>query len=120
MTPTFICHKAVSYTHLDVYKRQERIHRHAINDKEVKEQVEAYLPGLEESEKYKDKFPNEVYVQLYQNNFLEGKPITSIEEDIAYSREILSELTAKDFHDWIASWNSNYKNWVFILSLIHI
>ncbi|MFR7809271.1 MAG: hypothetical protein ACLU4N_08350 [Butyricimonas faecihominis] len=27
-------------------------HRHAINDKEVKEQVEAYLPGLEESEKY--------------------------------------------------------------------
>ena len=29
----------------------ERIHRHAINDKEVKEQVEAYLPGLEESEK---------------------------------------------------------------------
>ena len=93
----------------------ERIHRHAINDKEVKEQVEAYLPGLEESEKYKDKFPNEVYVQLYQNNFLEGKPITSIEEDIAYSREILSELTAKDFHDWIASWNSDYKNWVFIM-----
>ena len=93
----------------------ERIHRHAINDKEVKEQVEAYLPGLEESEKYKDKFPNEVYVQLYQNNFLEGKPITSIEEDIAYLREILSELTVKDFHDWIASWNSDYKNWVFIM-----
>ncbi|MFR7876776.1 MAG: hypothetical protein ACLU4J_10545 [Butyricimonas paravirosa] len=56
-----------------------------------------------------------MYVQLYQNNFLEGKPITSIEEDIAYLREILSELTVKDFHDWIASWNSDYKNWVFIM-----
>lgn len=93
----------------------ERIHRYAIDDKEVKEQVEAYLPGLDESEKEKDKFPNEVYVQLYQNNFLEGKPLTSIEEDIAYSREILAELTAKDFHDWINSWNGDYKNWVFIM-----
>lgn len=50
----------------------ERIHQYAINDKEVKEQVNAYLSGLDETEKNKDKFPNEVYVQMYQNNFLEG------------------------------------------------
>ena len=52
---------------------------------------------------------------IYQNNFLQGNPISSVEEDISLSREILSELTAKDFHDWIASWNSDYKNWVFIM-----
>lgn len=74
----------------------ERIHQYAINDKEVKEQVNAYLSGLDETEKNKDKFPNEVYVQMYQNNFLEGKPLTSIEEDIALSREILSGFTTKD------------------------
>ena len=91
----------------------ERIHLYLINDKEIAAQVKDYLPGLDETEKNKDKFPNEVYVQIYQNNFLEGKPITSIEEDIAYSREILAELTAKDFHDWIASWNGDSKNWVF-------
>ena len=93
----------------------ERIHQYAINDKEVKEQVNAYLSGLDETEKNKDKFPNEVYVQMYQNNFLEGKPLTSIEEDIALSREILSGLTTKDVQDWIASWNSDSKNWVFIM-----
>ena len=74
-----------------------------------------YLSGLDETEKNKDKFPNEVYVQMYQNNFLEGKPLTSIEEDIALSREILSGLTTKDVQDWIASWNSDSKNWVFIM-----
>lgn len=93
----------------------ERVHRYYINEKEVAEQVKDYLPGLDETEKHKDKMPNEVYVQIYQNNFLEGKPITSIEEDIAYSREILAELTAKDFHDWIASWNNDFKNWVFTM-----
>ncbi len=93
----------------------ERIHQYAINDKEVKEQVNAYLSGLDETEKNKDKFPNEVYVQMYQNNFLEGKPLTSIEEDTALSREILSGLTTKDVQDWIASWNSDSKNWVFIM-----
>lgn len=93
----------------------ERIHQYAINDKEVKEQVNAYLSGLDETEKNKDKFPNEVYVQMYQNNFLEGKPLTSIEEDIALSREILSGFTTKDVQDWIASWNSDSKNWVFIM-----
>lgn len=93
----------------------ERIHHYLINDKEVKIQIDDYLLGLDETEKNKDKFPNEVYVQIYQNNFLEGKPITSIEEDITLSREILSELSAKDFHDWIASWNNNDENWVFIM-----
>ncbi|MFR7878381.1 MAG: hypothetical protein ACLU4J_19400 [Butyricimonas paravirosa] len=31
----------------------ERIHQYAINDKEVKEQVNAYLSGLDETEKTK-------------------------------------------------------------------
>lgn len=93
----------------------ERIHRYRINNKEVKEQITAYLSRLDETEKNKDKFPNEVYVQMYQNNFLEGKPITSIEEDISLSREILLKITAKDIQDWIASWNNNSKNWVFMM-----
>ena len=93
----------------------ERIHRYAINDKEIATQAKDYLPGLDDTEKNIDKLPNDVYVQIYQNNFLEGKPITSIEEDIAYSRVLLAELTAKDFHDWIASWNSDFKNWVFLM-----
>lgn len=91
----------------------ERIHRFALNDKELEEQKEAFLKGVAETEKYKDKLANEVYVQIYQNNFLEGKPMNTVEEDLTLSKEILSELTAKDLQDWVAFWNRDDKNWVF-------
>lgn len=93
----------------------ERVHRFALNDKELDEQMEAYLQGVLETEKYKDKLSNEVYVQIYQNNFLEGKPIATVEEDLAFSKEILSELTARDLQDWVASWSQDDKNWVFMV-----
>ncbi|KIO45488.1 M16 family metallopeptidase [Sanguibacteroides justesenii] len=93
----------------------ERIHRFSLTDKELKKQIDAYLPGLEETEKNKDKLPNAAYVAIYQNNFLEGNPVTSVEEDIALSREILSELTAKDLQDWVASWYTDDRNWVFVM-----
>lgn len=99
----------------ELIEELERIHRYAINDKEVAEQVNIYLTSLQKTEEYKDKLPNKVYVQIYQNNFLEGKPITSIEEDIAHTKEILANLSAKDLQDWIASWKDDFKNWVFIM-----
>lgn len=92
-----------------------RIHRFALNDKELGIQIADYLPGLEETAKYKDRLSNEVYVQIYQNNFLEGKPITSVEEDIALTRQILSELTGRDLQEWVASWDSDLKNWTFVM-----
>lgn len=93
----------------------ERINRYALNEKELKKQIDAYLPGLEETEKEKDRLSNNTYVQLYQNNFLEGTPVLSVEEDIAYSREILSGLTVKDLQEWVASWYTQDKNWVYIM-----
>lgn len=93
----------------------QRIHRFALDEKALKDQIEAYLPGLAETEQYKDELDNDVYVQIYRNNFLLGKPITSIDEDIALSREILSELTPKDLQDWVAAWDGSDKNWVFMM-----
>lgn len=93
----------------------ERVHRFALNDQELKEQVDTYRQGLADTEKHKDQLSNKVYVQIYQNNFLEGKPITTVEEDLAVSKEILSGLTAADMKEWLASWNQDDKNWVFIM-----
>ena len=93
----------------------ERINRFDLNEKELKKQIDAYLPGLEETEKDKDRLTNSTYVQLYQNNFLEGSPVLSVGEDIAFSREILSELTAKDLQAWVASWYDVDKNWVYVM-----
>lgn len=96
-------------------EQMQRIHRFALDEKALKDQIEAYLPGLAETEQYKDELDNDVYVQIYRNNFLLGKPITSIDEDIALSREILAELTPKDLQDWVAAWDGSDKNWVFMM-----
>ena len=93
----------------------ERIHRFSLTDKELKKQIDNYLKGLDETERNRDKLSNAVYVSIYQNHFLEGNPITSVEEDIALSRVILSELTVKDLQDWVASWYTDDKNWVFVM-----
>ena len=99
----------------EVLRELERIHRHGISEREMQAQIDAYLPGLDETEQHKNELSNEVYAKIYQNNFLEGKPITTVDEDITLSREILSELTAKDMQDWVASWYDTPENWVFIM-----
>ncbi|MCQ4872998.1 M16 family metallopeptidase [Butyricimonas paravirosa] len=93
----------------------ERVKRFFLNEKELKKQVDAYLPGLEETGKNKDRLANSTYVQLYQNNFLEGNPVLSVEEDVAFSREILSKLTAKDLQEWVDSWYNDDKNWIYVM-----
>ena len=93
----------------------ERVNRFDLNEKELKKQIDAYLPGLEDTEKYKDELSNETYVQIYQNNFLENNPVLSVEDDIAFSREILSNLTAKDLQEWVASWYNDDRNWVYVV-----
>ena len=99
----------------ELVEQLERIHRFALNDRELQEQIRAYCPQLEENEAYKDKLSNEVYVQIYQNNFLEGKPITSIDEDLALTRTILAELKAEDLQAWVKTWYDNDCNWTFIV-----
>lgn len=93
----------------------ERIHRFAFNESELKEQIAAYLPALEENEKYKDQLSNDVYVQIYRNNFLEGKPITSVDEDLVLTREILAELIPGDLQRWVDAWYGNDRNWTFVM-----
>lgn len=93
----------------------ERVNRYSLNEKELKKQIDAYLPGLDDTEKYKGELSNDTYVQLYQNNFLEGNPVLSAEDDIRFSREILADLTAKDLQEWVASWYNDDKNWVYVV-----
>lgn len=93
----------------------EKVNRFGLNEQELKGQIDEYMKGLKETEEHKDKAPNDVFIQIYQNNFLEGKPITTIEEDVTLSREILKELTPKDLQDWVTSWYAPEDNWVFIM-----
>lgn len=100
---------------LQLMTELERIHKYGINDNSLQIQINKYLSGLEDTDKYKNNLENRVYVEIYKNNFLLGNPITSVEEDISASREVLKKLKVEDIKSWISSWWDNYKNWVFIM-----
>lgn len=93
----------------------ERVHRFVINERTLEQQIETYVQGLDETEKNSGGFTNDVYVKLYQNNFLEGKPLTTIAGDIALSRKILAGMTVDDMREWIARWYPSDRNWTFVV-----
>lgn len=98
----------------EVLTELERIYRFAFTPQELQEQISSYLEGLNETEQMQEHLSNDVYVQLYQNNFLEGNPVTTIAEDIALSRKILATLNIKDMQQWMTRFDNN-RNWVFIM-----
>lgn len=93
----------------------EYIHRFGLTEETLKEQTEDYLRGLDEIAKVKHPYRNEVYVQMYQNAFLNHKPMTTVAEDMALSRRILAGMTATDLQQWVNRWYSNDKNWLYIM-----
>lgn len=92
-----------------------RIHRNDLTEETLQEEKGKYLVDLDESEKTGNHFPNSVYIQMYQSAFLENKPITTVTEDMALSRRILSDMTAEDLHAWVKRWYDDEQNWTFIM-----
>lgn len=92
-----------------------RIHRYELNEKRLQEVKKQYLTEVDETAGAKEHLPNRVYVEIYQNHFLTGTPLITIDEDIALSREIVSRLTVQDLHRWLDAWNGNNQNWTFIV-----
>lgn len=93
----------------------DRINRTALNAENVQEEIDRYLNGLDESDKKGNRFPNGVYVNMYQATFLENKPFTTIADDMAISRRILGDMKAGDLQKWVKKWYDDDKNWVFIM-----
>ncbi|MEG0795767.1 MAG: insulinase family protein [Odoribacter sp.] len=91
------------------------INRYGFTPEELAEQVKNYRKQLSETEEFKDKLSNSVYVTIYQNNFLQGNPLTSVEEDIALSKEILDSLSLEDVNRWLKTWQGETKNRLFLL-----
>ena len=91
------------------------IHRTGFTEAAFGEEKEDYLLGLEQSEKAGNRFPNSVYVDMYQAAFLEQKPYTTVTEDMVLSRQILSELQVADLQAWVKRWYDDDRNWLFIM-----
>lgn len=91
------------------------IGRYGFTEEELAEQVEIYRKKLAETEEFRNKLSNSVYVTICQNHFLKGKPLTSIDEDITLSGEILDSLSLEDMQNWMNGWQESTKNLLFLL-----
>lgn len=59
--------------------------------------------------------PNSVFLQIYQDNFLLGRPLCTVDEKLDVTLSVLDTLSAKNFQDWISDWYGGSDNWVFLM-----
>lgn len=91
----------------------EWVYRYGLGEEELKEQVDGYLREL--SEMTEDQFLNSAYVELYQQAFLEKKPVTTVKEDMELSRKVVSQLRPEDWQAWVKTWYETDRNWLYIM-----
>lgn len=96
-----------------VFSELERMYRNGVTEEELGEQTGSFLRNLDESTE--DQFPNSAYVELYQQAFLEKKPVTTVKEDRELSRKVVSELRPADLQAWMKHWYEGNRNWLFIM-----
>lgn len=96
-------------------EQMARVHQTVITDEKLHGMASGYLKRLEQFKLQKERFPNSMYLQMYQNNFLLGYPISEFEQNIDTTAAILNGLTAEDFRKWIARWFDDDRNWIYIM-----
>lgn len=96
-------------------KQMVRVHQTVITTEKLRAMASGYLKRLEQFKLQKDKFPNNMYLQMYQNNFLLGYPISEFKQNIDTTEAILNSLTAEDFKKWITRWFDEDRNWIYIM-----
>lgn len=98
-----------------VMEQMVRVHRAVITDEKLRALAAGYLKRLEQFKLQQDKFPNNMYLKMYQNNFLLGYPISEFAQNIDTTKTLLAGLTAEEFRKWIDRWFDDDRNWIFIM-----
>ena len=92
----------------------EYVHRFGFTDEVLQPLIENYRQGVKSNMGQEGNMPNNVFLQIYQDNFLLGKPLCTVDEKLAATLLVLDSLSAKSFQDWISSWYEGRDNWVFL------
>jgi len=76
-----------------IYTEAERAVRYGFNEGELKRAKASMLSSYENIYKQKDKIDNDTYISGIQANYLTGEPLTSIDFDYEYLKQVLDGIT---------------------------
>lgn len=79
-----------------VYSEAERARRFGFTDGELKRAKASMLASYENSYKQKDKIDNDTYIEGIQNYFLTGEPLTTIDFDFEFLKQVIDGITAEE------------------------
>ncbi len=79
-----------------VYSEAERARRFGFTNAELERAKASLLSSFENYYKQKDKIDNDTYIEGIQNYFLTGEPLTSIDFDYSFLKEIAGGITAEE------------------------
>jgi zinc protease len=79
-----------------LYAEAERAKRFGFSDDELKRAKAALLSSFENQFKEKDKIDNDTYVSGIQDFFLTGEPLTSIDYDYEFLKNVIDGITAEE------------------------
>ena len=93
----------------------EYVHRFGFADEVLQPLIENYRQGVKSDMGHEKSMPNDVFLRIYQDNFLLGRPVCTVDEKLAATLSVLDSLSAKSFQDWITGWYKGRDNWVFLM-----
>lgn len=98
-----------------VLEQVEYVHRFGFADEVLQPLIENYRQGVKSNMGQEESMPNDVFLRIYQDNFLLGRPVCTVDEKLAATLSVLDSLSAKSFQDWITGWYKGRDNWVFLM-----
>ena len=79
-----------------IYTESERARRFGFTNGELKRAKASMLSSFENNFKQKDKINNDTYVDGIQSYFLTGEPLTSIDFDYEFLRQVIDGISAEE------------------------
>lgn len=79
-----------------IYTEAERARKHGFNKNELERAKARMLANYENYFKQKDKIQNDTYISGMQEHYLNGEPLTSIDFDYEYLKQVIGTITPEE------------------------
>ncbi|MFW5916610.1 MAG: M16 family metallopeptidase, partial [Bacteroidota bacterium] len=92
----------------------QRVRKHGFNKNELEQAKDWLISSFRQALKEKDKTESGEYVNEYRRNFLSGRPMPGIENEYAYAKKFLPQITLQDVNELADQWITDSNRVVLI------
>lgn len=97
-----------------IYTEAERIYKHGFTPGELERAKNNLMTALESRYKQRDKISNDLYARDFKNYYIDGEPLTSIDFDLSFTKQIMPGITAGEVSEKAKEWMTP-ENRVFVV-----